>query len=54
MTLPDGIALGVLLSGLFFSFGRRKLTVAAALTGALLRWREYWTPCKLPCQTRCE
>jgi uncharacterized protein (TIGR00297 family) len=41
MTLPDSIALGVLLSGLLFSIGRRKLTVPAALTGALLGWIIY-------------
>ena len=41
MTLPDGIALGVLLSGLLFSIGRRKLTVPAALTGTLLGWVIY-------------
>ena len=38
MTLSDGIVLGILLAGLLFSICRRKLTVPAALAGALVGW----------------
>ena len=53
MTLSDGIVLCVLLAGLVFSIGRKKLTVPAALTGALLGWVIYaagglWQPPCLP------
>jgi uncharacterized membrane protein len=41
MTFSDGIVLFILLSGLLFSIGRTKLTVPAALTGALLGWIIY-------------
>jgi hypothetical protein len=41
MTLSNGIVLGILLAGLLFSIGRKKLTVPAALTGAVLGWVIY-------------
>lgn len=41
MTLSDGIVLGILLAGLLYSVGRRKLTIPAALTGVLLGWVIY-------------
>jgi uncharacterized protein (TIGR00297 family) len=42
MTLSDGIVFGILLAGLLFSIGRKKLTVPAALTGAMLGWIIYF------------
>lgn len=41
MTLSDGIVICILLGGLLFSISRRKLTIPAALTGALLGWIIY-------------
>src|SRR5580692_10506717 len=41
MTLSDVIVLAILLAGILFSIGRRKLTIPAALTGALLGWVIY-------------
>ncbi|HET6256770.1 MAG TPA: DUF92 domain-containing protein [Puia sp.] len=41
MTLSDWIVLVILLAGLLFSIGRRKLTVPAALTGAVVGWVVY-------------
>ncbi|HEV3412966.1 MAG TPA: DUF92 domain-containing protein [Puia sp.] len=41
MTLSAGIVLCILLAGLLFSIGQKKLTVPAALTGALLGWIIY-------------
>ena len=41
MIPPDLIVLLVLLAGIVFSIGRKKLTVPAALTGAILGWLVY-------------
>jgi uncharacterized protein (TIGR00297 family) len=41
MISPDFIVLLVLLAGIIFSIGRKKLTVPAALTGAILGWLVY-------------
>jgi uncharacterized protein (TIGR00297 family) len=41
MTISNGIVLCILLPGLLFSIGRKKLTVPAALTGAILGWIIY-------------
>jgi uncharacterized protein (TIGR00297 family) len=41
MTTPDLIVFGILLAGMIFSIGRKKLTVPAALTGAILGWLVY-------------
>jgi hypothetical protein len=44
MHLPDIIVLAVLLAGILFSIGRKKLTVPAALTGAALLPIRYLVP----------
>jgi len=41
MIAPDLIVLLVLLAGIIFSVGRKKLTLPAALTGAILGWLVY-------------
>ena len=41
MTLPDDIVACILLAGLFFSIGKKKLTVPAALAGAVIGWIVY-------------
>ena len=41
MIPPDLIVLLVLLAGIVFSIGRKKLTVPAALTGAIIGWLVY-------------
>jgi uncharacterized protein (TIGR00297 family) len=41
MTVTDGIVAGILLAGLLFSIGRKKLTIPAALTGAAVGWVIY-------------
>ena len=41
MIAPDLIVLPVLLAGIIFSAGRKKLTLPAALTGAILGWLVY-------------
>jgi uncharacterized membrane protein len=41
MIPPDLIVLLILLAGIIFSIGRKKLTLPAALTGAILGWLVY-------------
>jgi len=41
MTTSDLIVPGILLAGVIFSIGRKRLTVPAALTGAILGWLVY-------------
>jgi uncharacterized protein (TIGR00297 family) len=41
MTLTDGIVVCVLLAGMVYSIGKKKLTIPAALSGALLGWIMY-------------
>ncbi len=41
MTRPDLIVLLILLAGIIFSISRKKLTIPAALTGAILGWLVY-------------
>jgi uncharacterized protein (TIGR00297 family) len=41
MIAPDFIVLLILLAGIIFSIGRKKLTLPAALTGATLGWLVY-------------
>jgi uncharacterized protein (TIGR00297 family) len=41
MIAPDLIVLLILLAGIIFSVGRKKLTLPAALTGAILGWLVY-------------
>jgi uncharacterized protein (TIGR00297 family) len=42
ITMGDIIVLSILAAGVAWSLGRKKLTVAAAITGALLGWGLYW------------